>query len=78
MIAGCFNRYQGPIAYPKLPERHYLVACVQRPMEAEVIAVYSLEHMKIMHSQTQSLFEDKIDWYVLELSEELESVLLKT
>lgn len=77
MIADCFDRYKGPIAYPKLPERNYLVACIERQREAEVVAVYSLEHMQFMHAQTVSPFVNEINWCVLELSEELESVLLK-
>ena len=77
-IVHCFNRFSEPIAYPQLPKHQYLIACLIEERREEMVAVYSLDHMKLMYARfLASPYLDRIDWCVLELSEELESALLK-
>ena len=76
-VSQCFGWDGAPCSYPKLPKRNYLVACVDRWLDIQVFAIYSLEQMNQMHGQRDSGCVKNITWCVLEISEELESDLLK-
>ena len=76
-VSQCFSWDGTPRSYPELPKRNYLVACVDRWLDVQVFAIYSLEQMGQMQAQRGSGCVNHIDWRVLEISEEFETELLK-
>lgn len=78
-VTSCFRQAdQSPYKYPKLLERCCLVACVDRYIEVQVFAVYTLEHMKEMHAKKGSGAVRDMSWRILEIPEELASELLNS
>ncbi len=75
-VSQCFGWDETPRAYPELPKRNYLVACVDRWLDVQVFAIYTLEQMNQMQVNRGSANVNRIDWKVLEISEEFESDLL--
>ncbi len=76
IVAACFDVFGRPRSYPDLPKRSYLVACI-RWVDVQVFAVYSLEQMRHVEKLRNFSLCKRIEWRVLEISEEFESALLK-
>jgi hypothetical protein len=74
ILTQCF--WQGtPYLYPSLPKHNYLVACVDLWFEVQVVAIYSLQQMKHLHTRQNYGLMQGIVWGILELSVDLEQTL---
>jgi hypothetical protein len=67
---GCYK-------YPYLPKRQFLVACVDNWLDVRVWGIYTSDQIRAMEANRGSPQVNKIDWKILEISEELESKLRK-
>ncbi len=75
-LNSCFDLSNEPCSYPDLPKHSYLVACVDLWEDIQVVAVYSLNQMKIIQSNHAARQYTDVQWRVLELSKDVESALL--
>jgi len=74
----CVSRQAGlPTCYPKLPKGQHLVALVDRLIDVQVYAIYSLDQMVEMDNQRHSPAVIRMDWKVLEIPQSVEAELLK-
>ncbi|MGD0665456.1 MAG: hypothetical protein ABSA17_07030, partial [Rhabdochlamydiaceae bacterium] len=83
-ISRCFTRdersfrNEAPYKYPELPNRCCLVACLDRFLDVQVIAVYTLEQMKEVYAQKGSGGVSSFEWCILEVPEEIALGLLNS
>lgn len=76
-INKCFGFMNEIRDYPILPKNQYLVACVDRFIDIQVIAIYTLNQWKAIQQLKSSPMVVKMDWRVLEIPEDVEKFLLK-
>ena len=66
-IDACFNSHGEPLLYPKLPERHFLVACVEGTKNLIVFLIFSLTQMEELADARSLSTVKKISWYEMEI-----------
>jgi hypothetical protein len=75
-ISDCFDNRSNPIGYPtELKERRHIVACCNRGLYTEVIAVYNLDQMKKIDSLKSSALVLGISWKILRVPKKIKAIV---